>query len=206
MRIEYKINVLLVGCITLLLLFAGKYNPDENKSYRRFELCRLDDRYIQQDTLYIKLISHVEHYIKSKAPNSEISGRAIVDNCLKYDMDLSFALAQAQLESNFGTVGIAKKTNSVWNVNSYDNRTAEYINNHNLGYSHPNESIEPYMLLIKNKYLTESKTTNHLLYNFISNTGHRYASNKQYEYHLRSIYNKISNNKIGDLWRSYQRV
>ena len=45
------INVLLVGCITLLLLFAGKYNPDENKSYRRFELCRLDDRYIQQDTL-----------------------------------------------------------------------------------------------------------------------------------------------------------
>ena len=206
MRIEYRINVLLVGCITLLLLFAGKYNPDENKSYRRFELCRLDDRYIQQDTLYIKLISHVERYIKSKAPNSEVSGRAIVDNCLKYDMDLSFALAQAQLESNFGTAGIAKKTNSVWNVNSYDNRTAEYINNHNLGYSHPNESIEPYMLLIKNKYLTESKTINHLLYNFISNSGHRYASNEQYEYHLRSIYNKISNNEIGDLWRSYQRV
>ena len=76
----------------------------------------------------------------------------------------------------------------------------------NLGYSHPNESIEPYILLIKNKYLTESKTTNHLLYNFISNSGHRYASNKQYEYHLRSIYNKISNNEIGDLWRSYQRV
>ena len=140
------------------------------------------------------LVDEVNKYIYSVAKNTKLSGKHVVDACLKHDIDIIFVLAQGELESCFGIAGIAKKTNSVWNVGSFDGRSSEYIIKSNLGYSHPNYSIEPYITLIKTKYLSKNKTEKDLMRNFVSNSGHRYASSKTYEQNLSKIYRKINKN------------
>ena len=122
-------------------------------------------------------------------------------------MDIVFVLAQAELESCFGIAGIAKKTNSVWNVGSFDGRPSEYIIKNNLGYSHPNNSIEPYINLIKTKYLSKNKTEKDLMRNFVSNSGHRYASSRTYEQKLSKIYHKINKNtNISQYYNDYKTL
>ena len=138
------------------------------------------------------LTKEVEAYINKVSPKSNISPKEIVNKCIEHDIDIAFVLAQGQLESNFGVSGIASRTNSVWNVNSYDNRTAEYIKKNKLNYEHPDHSIEPYIRLIKTKYLGNNRTVHDLMTNFTSQSGHRYASSMEYEKLLKSIYNKIS--------------
>ena len=157
---------------------------------------------ITQDTVSLDtLISEVDTYIQTVAPGSNLSGYAVVDACLKYDMDIVFVLAQGQKESHFGTAGIARKTNSVFNVMSYDNRSADEIISRGHGYSHPDQSVEPYMRLIRNDYMVEGKTIQDLMVCFVNKNGHRYASNPQYEKSLQHLYNKINNTtRISELY------
>ena len=75
-----------------------------------------------------ELVKVVKNYIDSVAPTSNLNGYAIVDKCEKYDLDIKFVLAQGQIESHFGTTGMAIKTNSVFNVGAYDKRMIEEIN------------------------------------------------------------------------------
>lgn len=153
------------------------------------------DTIIDKNKLIIEsaLITEVDDYISKTSPSSQLNATVLVKKCLEYDLDIIFVLAQGQIESNFGTAGIATKTNSVWNVNSYDGRSAQYIIKNKLGYIHPNHSIEPYLQLIKYKYLSTNKTEYDLMNNFISNAGYRYASSIIYEYQLKSLYNRINN-------------
>ena len=66
-------------------------------------------------------------------------------------------------------------------------------------YSHPNESIEPYLKLLYEKYLTY-ETEIGLLKNFVDHNGNRFASDKNYEEKLNYKYKYISNNtKIDSL-------
>jgi beta-N-acetylglucosaminidase len=157
---------------------------------------------ITQDTVSLDtLISEVDTYIQTVAPGSNLSGYAVVDACLKYDMDIVFVLAQGQKESHFGTAGIARKTNSVFNVMSYDNRSADEIISRGHGYSHPDQSVEPYMRLIRNDYMVDGKTTQDLMICFVNKNGHRYASNPHYEKSLQHLYDKINNTtRISELY------
>lgn len=203
MRPEYKVNAKIAILICGIVLFCSLFSlfPSQNSGLHETDAL---EKYIEtKDSLYNSLVNDVDDYIKNSAPKSKINAQAIVDACLEHKMNLSFVLAQAQLESNFGTTGIAKKTNSVWNVNSYDGRSAEYIIKNKLGYSHPDESIIPYINLLKTKYLV-NKSEEHLLQNFVSTTGHRYASNKEYEKLLNNIYKKISQSSIQSLFEEYR--
>jgi hypothetical protein len=137
-----------------------------------------------------ELIKEVEDYISTMAPNSELSSRMVVEVCQEYDLDIIFVLAQAQLESHFGTKGTAARTNSVWNVGSYTDGTIIYW------YDHPNESIEPYAKLLHEKYLMKSDTCNindkeilHLIQDrgYVNYMGKRFADAKRYEPILRNI-------------------
>lgn len=139
------------------------------------------------------LIKEVENYISKVSPKSNLTPKTVVDKCMEHDIDIIFVLAQGQIESNFGTAGIASSTNSVWNVNSYDGRSAQYIIRNGLGYKHPDHSIEPYIYLIKSRYLTSGRTEHDLMNKFTSSSGHRYASSPTYEYQLKSLYNRIYN-------------
>lgn len=137
------------------------------------------------------LVTCVDQYIDSIAPTNTINGIKIVELCDKYSIDLKFVLAQGQLESRFGVDGIAAKTNSVWNVHSFDNKSAEQIKKEGKAYQHPDYSIEPYIKLLLNNYMIDGKTEKDMMINFVDYNNNRYASNKDYERMLLSIYDRI---------------
>ena len=124
--------------------------------------------------------------------------------CCEYNVDIAFVLAQGQIESHFGTAGTARKTNSIFNVGAYDGYSAAKQRANGFGFSHPNESVEPYLILLTNNYLVNGKTINDLMHVYVNHLGMRYASDTRYECMLRSVYNKInSKTNINSLYNEY---
>jgi flagellum-specific peptidoglycan hydrolase FlgJ len=127
--------------------------------------------------------------MKSIAPTEKLNAALLVELCSKYEIDITLVIAQAILESHIGTKGRAVETNSVWNVGTYDNGVIHYT------YSHPNESIEPYLKLVKERYLIKitarGDTLQREVKNLIADRGYvnyqgkRYATNPTYENILR---------------------
>ena len=128
----------------------------------------------------IVLTNEVEKYIESKVgkkiKTQDIS-KHIVKECLDNDIDICFALAQAQNETAFGTTGIGKSRRSMYGV---------YVT-----YKNHNHSTSEYIRLLKEKYLGKRKTIHHLMKNFVNLSGHRYSSNKNYEIELKRTYEDI---------------
>ena len=156
------------------------------------------------DSVKTQLINEVDTYINTIAPSSKLDGEIVVDKCCEYNVDIAFVLAQGQIESHFGTTGTARKTNSVFNVGAYDGYSASRQRSNGFGFSHPNESVEPYLILLTNNYLVNGKTINDLMYAYVNYLGMRYASDTRYEYMLRSVYNKInSKTNINLLYNEY---
>ena len=159
---------------------------------------------IHKETKYAKvkkkLVKSVDEYINTNFPKSKLSGEAIVNVCERYDFDICFALAQAEIESHLGTVGLAARTNSPWNVCAYDGKNVSQIAKYGGKYSHPNHSIEPYIKLVKDQYLGDHKTINDLMRKYVNLNGKRYASNPNYEKKLLQKYRSIRNDtKINNL-------
>lgn len=156
------------------------------------------------DSVKTQLINEVDTYINTIAPSSKLDGEIVVDMCCEYNVDIAFVLAQGQIESHFGTAGTARKTNSVFNVGAYDGYSATKQRANGFGFSHPNESVEPYLILLTNNYLVNGKTVDDLMYVYVNHLGMRYASDTRYEYMLRSVYNKInSKTNINSLYNEY---
>ena len=145
-----------------------------------------------------ELTKVVKNYIDSIAPTSSLNGYAIVDYCEKYGLDIKFVLAQAQTESKFGTTGLAKKTNNIFNVGAFDKYTVEEINGR-YKYKHPDYSIEPYMRLLYKDYIVNNKTELDLMAKYVNKDGKRYASNTNYERDILNLYKTI--NKRTDITR-----
>lgn len=127
----------------------------------------------------VVLTSEVEEYIRKNTTrkfDKDISSH-IVKECLDNDIDICFALAQAQNETCFGTTGIGKSRNSMYGVYKT--------------YKHRNHSTTAYIDLLKRKYLGKKKTVHHLMNNFVNLNGHRYSSNKNYERELKRTYEYI---------------
>ena len=101
------------------------------------------------------LVENIDFMIQEVAPTSCMNGLSLLRGCEEYDVDIFFVLAQAQLESHYGTRGLAARTNSVFNVFAYDGHDYDRINK-NGKYQHPDLSIEPYLKLLKEKYLFTS--------------------------------------------------
>ena len=138
------------------------------------------------------IVTEIDNYIDSVAPDSGLNGIKLFQMCEKYNVDVRFVMAQAELESHFGTAGVAAKTNSVWNVKAYDGRSANDMNKKGDGFSHPDHSIEPYLKLLVGSYLVNGKTESDMFMNFVTAGGKRYASNPNYESQLLTIYNRIN--------------
>jgi hypothetical protein len=132
------------------------------------------------------LIKEVKNVFKQFSPKTHISSQLLVESCLKSKIDIVFAISQGLLESNLGTKGKASRTNSIWNVGTCDDGSIKYR------YATANHSIEPYLKLLKEKYLV-NKTTDDLLIRFVSVDGYRYATCLTYEERLSSIKKKIEN-------------
>jgi len=148
-----------------------------------------------KDKIETDLYNEVEKYILSMAPDSKLSSELLVDKCLEYKTDIIFVLAQALLESHFGTKGKAAATNSVWNVGTYDNGKILYT------YDDPNQSLEPYLKLINEKYLINVTEKGDTIYRdiyhltqdrgYINYDGKRFASARGYENALRKLMIRI---------------
>ena len=138
------------------------------------------------------LVNEVQNYITQVAPSSNLRGYAIVEECEKYDVDICFVLAQGEVESQFGTKGIASKLNCVFNVGIYDNKTVDQIEKQ-YRFDCPNESIEPYLKLLTNKYLV-NKLEQDLMRKFVDINNKRYASDNEYEIKISSKYKHICEN------------
>lgn len=140
----------------------------------------------------VALVNEVQNYISQIAPTSNLRGYALVEECEKYNVDICFVLAQGEIESHFGTKGMASKLNSVFNVGIYDNKTAEEIDG-KYKFEYPNESIEPYLKLLTSRYLVD-KTEEDLLKKFVDIDNKRYASNPNYEIMISDRYKFITEN------------
>jgi hypothetical protein len=145
-----------------------------------------------------QLVNEVQNYITTIAPSSNLRGYAIVEECEEYNIDICFVLAQGEIESHFGTKGIAAKINSVFNVGIYDGLSIQEIGE-KYKCDYPNESIEPYLKLLNERYLI-NKTEQDLMKKFVDKDGKRYASNPNYEIMVSERYKFITENtKIVEL-------
>lgn len=146
-----------------------------------------------------QLVNEVQNYITTIAPSSNLRGYAIVEECEEYNIDICFVLAQGEIESHFGTKGIAAKINSVFNVGIYDGLSIQEIGE-KYKCDYPNESIEPYLKLLNERYLV-NKTEQDLMKKFVDKDGKRYASNPNYEIMVSERYKFITENtKIVELY------
>lgn len=152
------------------------------------------------------IVTEIDNYIDSVANDSGLNGIRLFELCDKYGVDVRFAMAQAEAESHFGTKGVAAKTNMVWNVKAYDNRTADDMIKKGDAKTHPDMSIEPYLILLTNEYLVNGKTEYDMFDKFVDSNGKRYASNPNYETMVLNIYNRINENtKLKGLLKEYRR-
>lgn len=103
-----------------------------------------------------------------------------------YNFDLPLMLAQAKCESVFGTEGRCMRSNSAFAVGAWDNGEDKVT------YSDVNNSIEPYVQLMQNDYLS-GKSVQDLLKDggFVNNLNMRYASDENYERKIRGLRNTI---------------
>lgn len=184
--------IIAIACSTILAIGVHNSNLKYMKDYS-YEVYR-DRMELHYEGVKDALVEAVDHYIDSIAPGSCLNGIRVVEICNEYEFDIMFALAQGQLESHFGTEGIAAKTNMVWNVGAFDNKSAEDIikdKNKNTAPSHPDKSIEPYIKLLYSTYLVDGKTEKDMFINYVDKNGKRYASNPNYERSLLGIYERM---------------
>lgn len=204
-RIIYSLCGIVCGIlIGLMWVWVGGsiYTTNKNHTldvYRQ----RLELKYYgTKDTL----VSAVDEYIQKMAPGSCLNGLTVVNECEKHEIDLPFVLAQGRIESHFATKGIASKTHSVFNVYSYDGKSAEDIKKSGHAYSHPDESVEPYIKLLKKYYLNDGKTEMDLMDKYVNFEGKRYATDKNYESKLLSAYKDIHDStSIDELWEKFMK-
>ena len=196
----------ITGMITLIIMFvfaigaAEILGPDDD--HTDCSVCKTQQLRLQN--LKYDLVEAVDNYIQYVGPGSCLNGLVLVEACELYDVDLKFVLAQGHIESHFGTKGIAAKTNSVFNVGSWDGVSAEHINMSGKGYIHPDRSVEPYLEKLKTTYLV-GKSEKDMFKNFVNRKGQRYASNPNYEHQLKRVYDNIDTVcNISDIYNEYK--
>ena len=202
--LKYVILGLFFGCISfgVHMISTLKERHYFEKNYI-FEVYRQNlelNYYGAKDTL----TDAIDSYIKEIAPSSVMNGITFVNKCDEYNMNLFFVIAQAQVESSFATKGLGQKMNSAFNVKAYDGKGSKYMDK----YDHPDDSIEPYIILVKKNYMGNSKTEMDLMNNYVNFEGKRYATNPDYEEMMLSTYKKLINryDKVYDEYLKYKTL
>ena len=189
--------------LTLLFLFMNVSTTPGGKEMIQSASAAINPP-LTEEAIYVQsvknrmeslLIGEVERYIESMAPENKLSSQFLVEKCLEYDTDIIFVLSQALLESHFGTKGKAAETNSVWNVGTFDDGQILYT------YKSADESLEPYLKLVNDKYLIEVTTRGDTIYKdlhhlvqdrgYTNYRGARFATARGYENGMRKLMVRI---------------
>lgn len=164
--------------------------PDAEKNI----LKKMVQNEMVEDSTYIKRVNDVKSYMETALKNqgyslqsTQLKPETLVKMADKHNFDIYMLMAAAHLESCFGATPRAKRTGSIYSVGCYDN------GKNVVTYSDPNDSVESYINLINNDYLSKDKSLPDLLSpgGFVNFRGSRYASDKKYESKLKSIINRI---------------
>lgn len=199
--IKQKIKKALLVGITASAILAVIAKLDISDTQKKelknmVETEMVSDTISQNDTIHDQKVQACKDYMEWAMKNqgydwstTKLTPEALVTACEENNFNLAFTMAIANLESCFGQTPRAKRTNSVFSVGSYDN------GKNVVTYSHPNESIVPFINLIKNDYISNGKSIEDLLSpgNFVNKIGNRYASNLKYENQVKNIMNRIIN-------------
>lgn len=179
--------VFIAAAIDLSMRIQFNRGNGETYSPSKVQECVMRLKY---DAAKCALVNEIDAYIKGVAPFSSLDGYVVAEECLKNSVDVCFVLAQGEQESHFGTTGLARKTNSVFNVFAFDGLTHNEISSKGK-YAHPNYSVPAYISLLKSDYLVGDKTEYELMENggYVNKNGARYASSETYE---KSLYDKFA--------------
>jgi hypothetical protein len=180
-----KLTVLLLS----LTIFFGFFTPNYSNATTKKETKRdttvtekIDSCYIKdsikKDSTKNELVSEVQNYLDNIGAPQGVHAASIVDICLKNDFDICFLLAQGTLETNMGNSGMGSSRNSMFGF-------------YRASYTSKNEAIKHYVKTVKTNYLGQNKTVKHLMKNYISKSGHRYAE-RGYETKLKKVYKNIA--------------
>ena len=118
MKTKKKIIISII--LGIIVIFSVGLFTGTKLVHYDFEAIQLKECELKYWETKAKLVDEVQNYISTVAPTSDLRACILVDACENYNIEVKFALAQGELESHFGTKGLASKTNSVWNVGSYD--------------------------------------------------------------------------------------
>lgn len=191
---SYIFIVIITIFIAIWVVNSFKYKDKKNnKEITYYYHIFINNQKLKYWSIKEELTQEINNYIQSVAPTSAVDGLTLLNDCEEYNIDIIFVLAQGTLESHFATKGIGGKINSIFNVCVYD--TIKNGNNvkEKFKYSHPNQSVKPYLQLLTNDYLVNGKTEYDLLENYVNKNGKRYASYQNYEKDMISIINRIKN-------------
>jgi hypothetical protein len=198
--LEKKIKTLLLSGVALASIIIGINHMAISKAEKLelIEKARIEQEQItaqaKQDSIFNAKVNACAEYMEKALQNqgfnrnsTKLNPESLVRKAEEHGFDLPLLIATAHYESCFGATPRARKTNSVFSVGAYDS------GKNMVKYAHPDDSIEGYINLLYNDYLTDDRTINDLLRpgGFINKNGHRYASKKNYETVLKSIRNKI---------------
>ena len=150
-----------------------------------------------KDSIKNKLIEQVENYIYRSFPKTNKTiPTLLVEIGLQNEVDISFMMAQTQIETSFGTAGAGRETSrrSLFGVAKRK-------------YSTYDDAISDYVALLKKSYLTKGRTEKDLMRRYTTVSGYKYAGNPNYEAELRNAYNTINKKtNIGVLQREYKKL
>ena len=110
-----SVSLLIISLVSLLnWVFHREEKYDTATEYMK-------ELHVKYQGVKSDLVDATQNYIDSIAPNSNLRALILVEKCEEYKIPITFVLAQGELESKFGTTGLAYRTNSIWNVGAYDN-------------------------------------------------------------------------------------
>ena len=199
----YKITLIII--ISILSIFLVFFIRKEIKESFRYRIAYYMQLEYEQEYWNCRgdVIEEIKKFIDKNAPGNKLSPYVLLTECDRYNVDIRFVLAQGLLESHYGTKGLAKKTNSVFNMGAFDGHGFDKI----IGkykYPDPNASISPYLKTLVKRYIVDGKTEWDLLNNFVDINGKRYASYKNYESELKSTIGRINvETKLDSLLTQY---
>lgn len=144
-----------------------------------------------------ELKAEVKSYIAKLYKNCpDIIPNKIVEVGLMEDIDICFMMAQSQIETCFGKLGIgrASSKHSLFGV-----ERAYYKN-----YA---EAVYGYVKMLKTSFLVSGKTEQQLMRRYVNKKGNRYATNPRYEAELTAAYKTIvSKTAIAQLQQQYRQL
>lgn len=177
-----------VTCVSNYLSPSDEYKTDS------IELV-IDSLQNEIDSTRQELIKEVTSYIENSHDKFDKKvGVYFVDQFIDNNIDLCFGLAQAKIETNFGSLGAGKSRKSMFGV-------------YNRNYKSYEDCIDHYLSNLHKNYINDSRDIHVLMKNYTTHSGHRYAEDLDYERKLTAQYKIIrTSTRIEYLESQYRQL